>query len=657
MPRRKKTATSARRLPKVETEISFIEPPAPDEVEIPEQKEHYQLPTRFGAVPVDEAPLGWEVETRRRETKVTKFQHAYPTIRLPFQEVQRVEFGHADRFLAQNEQDRKLRELFPSGANRLFFGDNLHVMRQLPSNSIDLIYIDPPFFSGRKYNVIFGDKNEVRSFSDIWEGGMPGYLVWLNARLYEMKRLLKPTGSIYVHMDWHASHYVKVEMDKIFGYDNLRNEIVWYYNSGARKKSDFGRRHDVILRYSKREDYCFNGESSLVREPYSPDINIPASKAHYYDPRGKVLDDVWRVPIIPQNDRTERIGYPTQKPIELLQRIVEASSSPGDVVADFFCGGGSFIAVAQGLRVRRETRVIHRRDGTTDTKEKRVYYCSDHQRRWIACDQSRIAVAITADRVAKVIREKIGALFPIPDFTVEHWGVYEAPRLETYSETQFREFVVKAFGGRPESVSPAIHGVRYGVPLYVGQPSRRSRIGKGDVARFAKAVYEERRANHGVMLAWNFGPDARKAAQILAARENKRIDFVRLNLIRLESDEFREHVVSKHKDYGPLLSFIQQPEVRVAVRRVKSLTYEFDVSESVSLNKDGAIANVQWDFRHQAGKFISTQGYTFLRDKKTKRAVLVVEYTFPKAGTHTVACSVQDDQGGERTVVQEIEVN
>jgi len=206
-------------------------------------------------------------------------------------------------------------------------------------------------------------------------------------------------------------------------------------------------------------------------------------------------------------------------------------------------------------------------------------------------------------------------------------------------------------------VSPAIHGVRYGIPLYVGQPSRGSRIGKGEVARFAKAVYEERRANHGVMLAWNFGPDARKAAEILAARENKRIDFVRLNLIRIESDDFGEHVVSKHQDYGALLSFIQPPEVRVAVRRIKPLTYEFDVSESVSLNKDGAIANVQWDFDHQIGRFISTQGYTFLRDKKSKRAVVVVQYAFPEAGSYTVACSVQDDQGGERTVVREIEVS
>ena len=140
-------------------EIKFVNPET-EAPEIPKQTEFYKLPVRFGAVPVDKAPLGWEVETRRAEFKVTKFQHAYPTIRLPFQEVQRVEFGHNKEFLAANEKDPKLRELFPTGANRLFFGDNLHIMRQLPSNSIDLFYIDPPFFSGRNYNVIFGDKNE-----------------------------------------------------------------------------------------------------------------------------------------------------------------------------------------------------------------------------------------------------------------------------------------------------------------------------------------------------------------------------------------------------------------------------------------------------------------------------------------------------------------
>jgi DNA modification methylase len=648
MPRRKSSAapstgnllTQARSVTP-DPEISFIEPPAADEAQIPEQRQHFSLPTRFGAVPVDEAPLGWEVETRPRVVKVTKFQHAYPTIRLPFQEVQRVAFGHSEHFLAENEHHPKLRALFPAGANRLFFGDNLHVMRQLPSESVDLIYIDPPFFSGRNYNVIFGDKNEVRSFSDIWEGGMPGYLVWLNARLVEMKRLLKPTGSIYVHLDWHASHYVKVEMDKIFGADRFLNEIVWCYTAPNNTRTNFPRKHDCILLYTKSPTWVFNFADISI--PYSEetvarthrgagevglylDKNPEEKHRNRLKPDGKIPEDWWTVPRL-QGNGLERIGYPTQKPEALLERIVKASSNEGDVVADFFCGGGTTPAVAQRLN-----------------------------RRWIACDQSRIAVALTADRVAKVVENRTGALFPVPDFTVEHWGIYEAPRLESYTAAQFREFVVKAFGGRPEGVSPAIHGVRYGIPLYVGEPSRDSRITKEDVARFAKTVYEERRANHGVMLAWNFGPDARKAAEILAARENKRIDFVRLSLVRLESDEFREHVVNKHPDYGPLLSFIQPPEVRVAIRRLKPLTYEFDVSESVSLNKDGAIANVQWDFDYKSGKFTSTQGYTFLRDKKTGRPVLIVAYTFPKVGAYTVACSVQDDQGGERTVVQTIQV-
>ena len=611
-------------------EISFIAPP--DEASIPEQKEHFQLPTRFGAVPVDEAPLGWEIETRRRETKVTKFQHAYPIIRLPFQEVQRVEFGHTERFLGENVKDKKLAELFPTGANRLFFGDNLHVMRQLPSESIDLIYIDPPFFSGRNYNVIFGDRNEMRSFSDIWEGGMPGYLVWLNARLFEMKRLLKPTGSICVHLDWHAGHYVKVELDKIFGADNFRNEIAWCYASGGIPKRNFAKKHDTILWYSRTSDYKFN----MQYRPYSKgtmqrgltDYKKKMSDKYELHEQGAVMNDWWD-DITPLLSPTmyERIGYPTQKPEALIERIIDSFSDEGGVVADFFCGGGTTPAVAQRLN-----------------------------RRWLACDQSRIAVSITADRVAKVVEDKIGNLFPVPDFTVEHWGVYEAPKLEQYPLEVFREFVVKAFGGKPEGVSPLIHGTRYGIPLYVGEPSRRTRIGKEEVARFAKAVYEERRANHGVMLGWNFSPEARKAAEILAARENKRIDFVRLSLVQLEDDEFREHVVTKSADYAPLLSFIQPPEVRVAVRRVGPLRYEFDVSESVSLNKDGLIANVQWDFDYRDGHFTSTQGYTFLRDKKTGRPLLVVEYEFPDKGPRPVACSVQDDQGGERTVVQMVEV-
>ena len=338
-------------------EISFIQPPDENGESIPDQKEHFSLPTRFGALPVDEAPLGWEIETRRHEVKVTKFQHAYPMIRLPFQEVQRVEFGHGERFLEENKQDRKLAELFPTGANRLFFGDNLHIMRQLPSESIDLIYIDPPFFSGRNYNVIFGDKNEVRSFSDIWEGGMPGYLVWLNARLWEMKRLLKPTGSIFVHLDWHASHYVKVEMDKIFGVDYFQNEIIWYYEGGGgRAKDHFNRKHDTILFYTKSNKFKYNIDKIRVAFKETSMYSFYGTTHHeagkHYEPdrdKGKNPDDVWVMNILNPTAK-ERIGYPTQKPLEVVQRIIDATTDEGDVVADFFMGGGTTLAAAIGLR-------------------------------------------------------------------------------------------------------------------------------------------------------------------------------------------------------------------------------------------------------------------------------------------------------------------
>ena len=205
----------------------FIAPPEIEDQDeradvLPEQDAFWHPPVRFGSVPVEKEPLGWD---RRRG-----FRKLFPRVGLPFQVVDRIPFGHP--------------ELEP---NRLFWGDNLHVMRQLPSESIDLIYIDPPFFSGRQYNVIFGDQNELRSFSDIWEGGMPGYLIWLNARLYEMKRLLKKTGSIYVHCDWHASHYIKVEMDKIFDHDNFLNEIIWHYSSGGRSTNFYPRKHDVLF--------------------------------------------------------------------------------------------------------------------------------------------------------------------------------------------------------------------------------------------------------------------------------------------------------------------------------------------------------------------------------------------------------------------------
>ena len=261
-------------------------------------------------------------------------------------------------------------------------------MRTLPSESIDLIYIDPPFFSGRQYNVIFGGQNEIRSFSDIWEGGMPTYLTWLNARLLEMKRLLKPTGSIYVHLDWHASHYVKVEMDKIFGYDNFRNEIVWHYRRWTGKAKKFQELHDIIFFYTKTEDYTFNPiyidytEGSVQRKMQGVlhrfkkgEEPVLVSNKEINE-NGVRDNDVWQIPFVAPSAK-ERLGYPTQKPEALLEKIIKASSNKGDIVADFFCGSGTTPAVAQRLG-----------------------------RRWIASDISKIAVEITKGRILELLKNE-----------------------------------------------------------------------------------------------------------------------------------------------------------------------------------------------------------------------------------------------------------
>lgn len=605
----------------------FLVPQEVNDVEertdaLPSQEDFWRPPVRFGSVPVEKEPLGWD---RRRG-----FRKLFPVVSLPTQVVERVSFGHP--------------ELEP---NRLFWGDNLHVMRQLPSESVDLICVDPPFFSGRQYNVIFGDQNELRSFSDIWEGGMPGYLIWLNARLYEMKRLLTKTGTIYVHCDWHASHYIKVEMDKIFGYNNFGNEIVWGYTAPSNVRDYFPKKHDIILRYTKTQNWIFNYEAISI--PYSDETvartnrgsgnvglyldNDPETKhKNRLKPSGKIPEDWWTIPRL-QGNAVERIGYPTQKPEALLERIIKASSNEGGVVADFFGGGGTTASVAQKLN-----------------------------RRWIVCDQSRVAVALTADRISRLVEEEIGKVFSVPDFTIEHWGIYEVERLSKMPPDHFRDFVLRAFGAVPDKSQPGIYGTKGAIPIYVGEPNQRSQVTAKEVEAFANAVrktirYQQDNLRDGIILAWAFRPDAVQAAERLREMELTNLNFIRLEQIRIDSPLFREHIAvlsTAHADYANFLTFVQPPKVEAGWKRLAARTYIFDVSETVVLNPGAKIINVQWDFNYD-GRFTSTPGFSFIRTSK-KEPALQAQYEFPKTGKFRIACKVQDDMGGEGVWTGEIEV-
>lgn len=263
--------------------------------------------------------------------------------------------------------------------NRLCCGDNLSVMRSLPDESIDLIYIDPPFFTGRYHDVPSGGAG----FADTWGDGIGEYVTWMSERFFEMRRLLSPTGVLCVHCDFHAGHYLKVALDDVFGVDSFRNEIVWHYGLGASNATRYVlRKHDTIFVYGSPES-TFNRLRGAVTAPMLAKYCHEDERGRYMMSRGrkyylkggKPLDSVWSIPAIAATSH-ERVGYPTQKPLALLDRIVRVWSNEGDVVADFFGGSGTTAVAAQRLG-----------------------------RRWLLCDESPDAATLAFARVTAAAEE------------------------------------------------------------------------------------------------------------------------------------------------------------------------------------------------------------------------------------------------------------
>jgi site-specific DNA-methyltransferase (adenine-specific) len=248
----------------------------------------------------------------------------------------------------------------PSGPDLVIEGDNLEVLRQLPDASFQMIYIDPPFntgktqklqslktrrsetgnrlgFKGQSYETV---KGQLKSYDDSFDD----YWLFLEPRLEEAWRLLKPTGTLYLHLDYREVHYAKVLLDALFGRECFLNEIIWAYDYGARSKSKWPTKHDNILVYVKDfENYYFNS-AEVDREPYmAPGLVTPEKAA-----LGKLPTDVWWHTIVSPTGK-EKTGYPTQKPLGILRRMIAASSAPGDWILDFFAGSGTAGAAARGL--------------------------------------------------------------------------------------------------------------------------------------------------------------------------------------------------------------------------------------------------------------------------------------------------------------------
>ncbi len=244
--------------------------------------------------------------------------------------------------------------------NQIFEGDNLPILKSIPSESVQLIYIDPPFntgrtqtrgtttttrtdagnrvgFKGKRYDVV---RETVLSYDDEFED----FWSFLEPRLEEAWRLLNETGTLYLHLDYREAHYAKVLLDALFGRECFLNEIIWAYDYGGKSKNKWPSKHDTILVYVKNPAKYFFNSSEVDREPYMAPGLVTPEKVE----KGKLPTDVWWHTIVSPTGK-EKTGYPTQKPKGILRRVIQASSEPGDLVLDFFAGSGTTGAVAAEL--------------------------------------------------------------------------------------------------------------------------------------------------------------------------------------------------------------------------------------------------------------------------------------------------------------------
>jgi len=495
--------------------------------------------------------------------------------------------------------------------NQLILGDCLEVMQKMDSESIDLIYLDPPFFSNRNYEVIWGDKGEIRSFEDRWSGGIEHYIAWLRERVSEMHRLLKPTGSIYLHRNWHADAYIRVYiLDKFF---DFKNQIIWHYRRWTAYSNKYQRLHDTIFFYTKSPEYNFNKlftdytEGSVERKKQGILHRFKKGDEPYLVSNKEISDkgvpenDVWQIPFVAPSAK-ERMGYPTQKPEKLLERIILASSNKGDTILDPFVGGGTTVVVADRLN-----------------------------RNWIGIDQS-----VHAIKVSELRLNKQQSLFS-PPFSVK-LHKYDYHKLFNQDPYEFEKWIIELFGGIPHGKKGGDKGTdgktREGVPIQVKQSEN---IGVNVVKNFFtsarqydKILFEKnRKANNpvGYIIAFSFG---RGAIQEAARIQNE--EGAIIQLVRVES----------------IVPIAVKPPLTIDIKDFGYNGKGQKIIEFKAANGEN-LAFYSWDF------FYDETSRAF-KPEIIHDTEGIQQYSF-KPGIHTIAVKAVDSEGMEAVEILRIKVN
>jgi len=587
--------------------------------------------------------------------------------------------------------------------NQLILGDNLEILKGIEGKTVDLIYLDPPFFSNKNYEVIWGDEGEVRSFQDRWSGGMEHYLEWLNERVKQMYRILKDTGSIFLHCDWHADAEIKVFiLNKIFGENNFRGDIVWLRaNAHNDAKKKLAVLTDTIWYYSKSKKCTYNPIYVPLSEQYTADayryedekgkyrlvvltgprINPNDKEWKGYHPKN--IGRSWSVPkevvnrlvgeveakTLSINERLdllfengyieiskngtpnykrylelsnekglllgnfwddiknlqgidkERIGYPTQKPEKLLQRIIEMASNEGDVVLDPFMGGGTTIAVADKLN-----------------------------RKWIGIDQSVAAVKVTEMRL-----NNQQELFS-PPFTVQ-LHKYDYDTLRNSNAFAFESWIIQQFGGVSNTKQRNDFGLDGKMPDDTPIQAKRSEdIGRNVVDNFLSAIkrankklYDKNIENEkpvGYIIAFTFGKGAIREVARLKLEENIIIKLVTVEeIIPIAKKPTISVKVNESPHQLPQRGRVSSPKEE---NNKGACPLVREVEFIATGQSDAGIEFYSWDFNYDAEKGFRAD---IMIDKEGRQTLKL------KAGTHIIAAKVSDNDGLDSVEVIKLKVN
>jgi DNA modification methylase len=606
-----------------------------------------------------------------------------PRVSLPFQVIETVNESRATREAKKatgptlfDLWEGKEGDTFEAGwRNKLIWGDNLLVMGSLLekfAGKIDLIYIDPPFATGADFSFTapIGEAGEEvdkaqsiieeKAYRDTWGKGIASYMDTMGARIRLMRDLLSARGSIYVHCDWRVNSHLRLILDEVFGEDNFQREIVWDISvlSGFKTKANnWVRGHDTILFYSKSAaEVLFNKQSTEHRPEYIARFNkVDKDGRKYFDGRGerryldevlekgKAIGDVWNDIMSFQQIPTsqERLGYDTQKPEALLERIVRASSHEGSIVADFFCGSGTTLAVAEKLG-----------------------------RRWIGCDLGRWAIHVTRKRLLGIENCKPFEVLNLGKYERQYWqGVtFGDPKDKSRAERvlyEYLAFILKLYGAHPVAGMAHLHGKKGKAMVHIGAVDAPVTIAEIDAAveECAKLKQEEL---HVLGWEWEMGlagpnNDVRKAGPVQDLAKKK---GVKLLLLQIPREVMEQQAAAKGD-----VHFFELAYLEAEIKQPKKLAVQVALKDFVIPNPEMIPEEVRskvkkwsdyidywavdWDFQNDT----FMQGWVAYRTRKERKLPLLSDpHAYEKPGKYRILVKVIDIFGNDTSQAFDMEV-